>query len=115
MALYTVSTGITIAAADINQLVNVLQEPSGGLEKGRYRLAGGVYATNAVLSHWVNTLSRNSVPVSLTIDTADATPNTLNAPAAPLGNSNAGGFLIYATATAAGTNAFAAGNWQANY
>ena len=115
MALTTVVTGGQINANDINQLVNVLQRSSGQSEVGHYRLAGGAYAISAVVSHWVNTLSRGSTPVSLTIDTLDGTPSNLNAPSAPLGNANAGGFLIFATASAANGNCNCAGNWTANY
>ena len=115
MALTLVVAGAQINASDLNQTINVLQRSAGQSEVGHYRLAGGAYAVGAVVSHWVNTLSRGSTPVSLTIDTLDGTPSNLNAPSAPIGNANAGGFLIFATATAINGNANCAGNWTANY
>ena len=84
MSLVTVTTGNTILASDINQLVNVLQRAATQQEAGKYFLAGSIYANGALVSQYMPSLSRISTPASVTVDTADqaptggmsATPNT---------------------------------------
>jgi hypothetical protein len=116
MALTTVVVGGQINAADINQLVNVLQRSSGQSETGKYFLAGPIYATGAVVSVYICSLSRGATPVSVTIDEADqahtgglnATPST--------GQLGANGFQIFSLSTTGpNVNARAGGNYTINY
>ena len=93
MSLYTVSTGNTIAAADIDQLVNVLQEQSGATETGGDFLTFAAYANSAVNGTWINSLSRVSVPVSVSINTAVNSPSNCTSPSTD--HVTANGFHIY--------------------
>ena len=114
--LYTVALNQTIEPTDINQAVNVLQQPSGGTETGNYFLAGPVYANGAVVSEYVNSRSRGSVPVSVSIDEStlahtggmNATPST--------GQLTSGGFQIYSlNTTGPNVNARAGGAFTIQY
>lgn len=115
MALYTVSNGNTANAADLNQIINVLQQPTGGTETGKYVLGGSPYTSNAVISTNINTLSRNATPVSVSIDTS------AQAPAGGMGTVSTGfltssGLQIYClNATGPSTNARASGNFTVQY
>ena len=74
MSLYTVSTGTTINATDVNQLVNVLQQPSGGSESQTIGLVElGAYQTNANVSQWIGSRSLGSVPVSASLSGTSST------------------------------------------
>jgi hypothetical protein len=116
MALSTVITGGQINAGDVNQLVNVLQQPGGGQEKGKYFLAGAIYGNGALVTLYMPSLSRNSAPVSVTIDEADQL-HTAGINAAPItGQLTAGGFQIYTLSTTGPTqNARAGGNYTIQY
>lgn len=111
MALPAVN-GNTIFASDLY----AIGQPSGGQDKGHYRIAGNGSAVNAVISTWIVAMSHNTgaAPVSVSIDTADQAPGgNLGSPSAV--NSNSGGVLIFGTISAASTNAFCAGNYTINY
>lgn len=114
MSLNTVTTGNTVLAADINQLVNVLQRASGQTEVGKYKVAGNGYTTNAAISCYVPSLSRGATPVSVTIDTAnDAPTGNLGSPSTF--NLTSSGFLVAATVSAASINAYCSGNYTIQY
>ena len=116
MALTTVVTGGQINAADINQLVNVLQRSSGQSETGKYFLAAPIYATGAVASLYIPTLSRGASPVGSSIDDLD-TPHTAGMNATPtIGQLTANGFQIFTLSTTGpNVNARAGGSWTINY
>lgn len=113
MALNLVNTGNTILAADINQLVNVLQRSSGQTETGRYYIAGFATASSQTLNCYIPSQSRNSTPVSVTLDTSDLSPVGVGTPA-PAHVSSAG-FTIGTTSTGSGTNIGAGGNYTIQY
>ena len=113
MPLSTVVNGATISHLDLDQAINVLQQPSGGQEKGKYHLAGNSYVSGGFISLYEESLSRNSVPVSVSIDTADTAPTNINAPAALKLTAN--GFQVHATSTGIVTSANAAGNHTLQY
>jgi hypothetical protein len=109
MSLSTPVNGGTVQASDISQLVKVLQETSGSTEVGKYYLQGGGNVSGWVVSNYMVSLSRTSVPVSVSIDTAD------QAPAASAGTPTAiqltfGGFQVQFAVTAVTNTARAAGN-----
>ena len=79
-SLNPVSTGNTILAADINQLIYVLQRPSGQTEVGSYFLTGVGTSGITGLGGWVPSQSRNATPVSVTIDTSLQSPTNCNTP-----------------------------------
>ena len=114
--LYQVTFGQVSSPTDLNQLVTILSQPSGGVEKGHYFLASGIYTSGAVISTYVPTLTRNTAPVSVSVDTADlaptgglsGTPTTLQL--------TSGGFQVYSLSTTGpNVNARAGGNYTANY
>jgi len=114
MPLNTVTTGNTILAADINQVVNVLQRASGQTEVGKYMLEGNFYVSGAFVSVYIPSLSRGATPVSLVIDTADNAPSAnLNAPSTD--HLTASGFHVFSTSTAISANQFCAGNYTIQY
>src|SRR5690242_19726294 len=102
MAYYTVVQGGTFNAADLDQIINALQQPSGGQERGTYYLQGGSFQGGWAVASFIATLSRNSTPVSITLD---ATITTFNA-SAPFSNySSSNGFQAqFSAATGSGLN-----------
>lgn len=113
MALNTVSTGNTILAADINQLVNVLQRPSGQTETGKYHLLWSAYTTNAQGQVWIQSQSRNATPVSVTVDSADQSPTNSGSPFTSVLNSS--GFQLYGTSTTTAVACNIGGNYTIQY
>lgn len=114
MALSTVITGGQINAGDINQLVNVLQQPSSGQEKGKYWLQGGAYATGANVSQYIPSISRGAAPVSVTIDTADQIP-TAAAGTPTTDNLTANGFHVLFVSTGPNIASRCGGNYTIQY
>lgn len=112
MALNTVTTGNTILAADINQLVNVLQKPSGSTEAGKYFIAGFGTTAGQNSSYYYSSLSRNATPVSVTIDQADQ--GAVNCVAPATGHLTASGVQIY-TASSGSGNIAVGGNVTIQY
>lgn len=111
--LSPVTSGNTIYASDVNQLVSILQKASGSQEVGKWFLGGNAYTTNAALSLYMPLLSRYATPVSVSIDTADQTPSgmsTMNTQ-----RLSASGFQIWSYSTGATANAYGGGNWTVNF
>jgi hypothetical protein len=81
----------------LNSLIYVLQRQSGQAEQGNYYLTEAAYATSAFYGYFVSSLSRVSVPVSVTIDTSITAPSNFSAPATD--HLTANGFHVYASAT----------------
>lgn len=102
-----------IQASFLNNIENVLEQPSGGSEVGDYFISYGAYAINAIGGGWNATISRTSVPVSITTD------ETLNAHtncnAISSNNLNANGVHVYTGATAINTSCNVAGALTFNY
>jgi hypothetical protein len=114
MSLSTVTTGQTIAATHVNQLVNVLQKTAGNTEVGKYYLQGGSNSNGWTVSNYIVSLSRGTATVSISIDTADQAPAaSANSPSALFLTAN--GFQIEFTTSAASNTARAAGNWTIQY
>ena len=114
--LYQVVLNQNIEPQDVNQLVVIDQQPSGGTETGHYFLAGSVYANGALVSCYIPSRSRGSTPVSVTIDETDqvhtgginATPST--------GALTSGGFQVYSLSTTGpNVNARAGGLYTLQY
>lgn len=113
MALNTVTTGNTILAADVNQLVNVLQRSSGQTETGKYFLTAPSYVTSASIGAYVGSLSRGTTPVSVTIDTVDQAPSNMNSPSTD--HLTANGFHVFASSTGINPACNAGGNYTIQY
>ena len=113
MPLNTVTTGNTILAADINQIVNVLQRAAGQTETGSYCLNGWAGAAGDAISTWVGSLSRGATPVSVVIDTSISSPSNCNAPSTDRLDAN--GFHPFTTSTGAATSCVCAGHYTIQY
>jgi hypothetical protein len=99
MPLNTVTTGNTILATDVNQLVNVLQRAAGQTEVGDYYLTSFATTSGQSMGTWVGTLSRGATPVSVGIDTSLQAVSGCNAPSTDHLNSN--GFHVFTSSTGA--------------
>lgn len=93
--------------------MNVLQRPAGGQEAGKYICIGSGYATNAVVSCCIVSISRGATPVSVSVDTVDTAPTGVGSPST--GHLTSSGFQVFAAATGAGTNIGCAGNYTIQY
>jgi len=113
MSLYQVVTGAFINAADINQVVKILQQPSGGQETGKYFLIDSSYAVGASTGDYISSISRGATPVSITIDTADQAPSNCNTPSTSHLTSN--GCSVSTTSTAINTTMQAGGNYTLSF
>jgi hypothetical protein len=91
----------------------VLSQPSGGTETGKYYILQDGYTTAAQTSMYVPSISRTSVPVGASIDTADVAATNVSAPSFTAITAN--GFLVNTASTAATTNARVAGNYTLSY
>lgn len=112
MALTLVSTGNQYKASDVNSILNLLQQPSGGQELGSYHAQYGTYAANAYITQNCRMLSQYSTPVSVSLDHSGGSNNCSTATAYGLA---ATGFQIEAYATAAGTTTSYGGGWTVQY
>lgn len=113
MALNTVTTGNTVLASDVNQLVNVLQRAASQTESGAYALNLWGSANGDSMGYGVSTLSRVSTPVSVSVDTSLQSPASCNTPSTSL--LTASGFQVRTTTTGASTNASVAGLYTVQY
>lgn len=113
MALYTVTTGNTVLAADVNQMVNVLQRAASQTETGGYFLTFNAYTSACYGGTWINSLSRVSVPASVSIDTSVQAPAGCNSPST--NNVTANGFHVYAGTSASTINANVGGLYTLQY
>lgn len=113
MPLNTVTTGNTVLASDVNQLVYVLQRQSGQNEIGDYYLTLGAYATSAFIGYFVSSLSRTSVPTGVVIDTSLQAASNFNAPATD--HLTANGFHVYASSTGININCNVGGQYTISY
>ena len=114
MSITYVANGATSSNTDLNQAVNVLQQPSGGQDAGHYYLAGAGYTNGAMDMTYVPSQSRGVTPVSVSIDTSDNSGSGyLAAPATNFLKSY--GFQIYANTNGAQSNAQVGGKYTIQY
>jgi hypothetical protein len=107
MSLYQVSSGSTINANDVNQLVNNAQQPSGGQENIAYFLTGMGTSGITALGSWVPSQSRTSTPVSVSINTSVQSPTNCTTPSTF--HLSSFGFQLACQFTATGSAANAGG------
>lgn len=115
MSLNLVTTGNTVLAADINQLVNVLQRSAGQTETGKYYIIGQSYASGGNASQYIPSLSRGSTPVSVTIDEADEGHVAGGCNAALTSHLTANGFLVDSSGTGTTLSWQVGGNYTIQY
>jgi hypothetical protein len=96
-----------------NQLVNVLQCPSGSQEAGKYFIVGWTNAGNEFFGQWIELRSRGAMPVSASIDTSTGTSSGMNPPST--NHLDASGFQLYTSSTAANNNLGFGGNWTVQF
>lgn len=116
--LYQIATNTkfrVLQSEDINQILYTLHQPSGGQELGHYFLGANGYTTNAVVSWYVPSLSRGSVPVSVTLDATDQSNSGYVSTPANNQNITANGFEAWDTTSAAQTNAVIGGKYTIQY
>lgn len=114
MSLYTVDFDQVSQPEDLNQIVDVLQQPPGGQETGGYFIGGACYAANGYISTWISTLSRFSTPVSVAINTNVQNP-TGNIGSPTAARLNANGFQVYAQFSAASLNGYCGGGYTVQF
>ena len=112
MSLNQVTTGNTILAADVNQIVNTLQATAGATEIGKYFFQAGTNASGWVIGAWIQTQSRNSTPVSVTFDTSIILAGVTGVGTQSLTTS---GFYISGGGTGVSNTSRAGGNWTVQY
>ena len=113
MSLYTVSSGQVINAADVNQLVNVLQAGAGVQEVGGYYLNGWGNAANDQIGAWVPSRSRGSTPVSVSTDTSVQAATNCGSVSTNALTSN--GFHASTLTTGASTACYVGGQYTIQY
>jgi hypothetical protein len=98
MPLTRPSTGATIAAAHVDQLVDVLQRLSGQTETGAYYITGTSSTGGAAsIGYYVSSESRGVSPVSVSIDTSIQAVQNFSAPGTD--HATANGFHVFANTT----------------
>jgi hypothetical protein len=102
-----------VLAADINQLENVLQRAAGQTEAGKHAMNIACYANAAQMAMYMQSLSRISTPVSVSIDTVDVAPANCGAPTT--GHLTANGFQILSNSTSINVNCGFAGNFTIQF
>jgi hypothetical protein len=102
-----------ISAAFLNAVEAVLEQPSGGVETGKYFLNSSGYATGANLGTYTCSISRTAIPVSAVVDTADVGNTNVVGPATSSVSAN--GFMVNTTATGVATNCRCAGNYTLSF
>lgn len=110
--MYTVSSGTTINAQDVNQIVNTLQQGSGGTETGKYWVESGSANSGWSLGQWIQSQSRTTIPVSVSVDTSTVLAGVSGVSTQNLTSS---GFAIGAGATGVSNTARYAGNFTIQY
>jgi len=110
------SNGVTppgISAAFLNAIENVLEQPSGGAEAGKYWIGGWGNISTDILSQYMSSISRTAVPVSVTLDEADQAHSNCNAISSD--HLTANGFHAYTSMTGAATSGNVGGNSTINF
>lgn len=101
-----------ISAAFLNAVEAVLARPSGDTETGKYGIDTCSYANTSHLGCYTPSISRTSVPVSVSIDSADALVNTGGVSTNHL---TANGFATDGTASGPNLSVQCFGNYTINY
>jgi len=112
---YTVASGATINAADVNQFSNALHVPVASTETGAYFMAGISNNLGDTLSIWVVTLNHQNAPSTVTIDTSILSPTGLQATFPKTAHFQANGFQVYAGMNATQSDCGAGGIYTASY
>ncbi len=112
MSLYTVTFDQTAQPEDLNQIVNVLEQPPGGVESGGWYLNGNG-AASSYIGTWIATLSRYSTPVHASVSVSIGPAGSLGSPI--VGNTTKNGFNVYAQFSAASLNGYEGGTYTVQF
>lgn len=110
---YTVSSGQTINAADLNQFSNALHVGTGGTEVGDFFIAGQTQASGDVLSNWIVTLNHQNAPSTVGLSVVSSL--NMQATYPQPNNYKPTGFQLYGRAAGANQNTNATGTYTATY
>ncbi len=114
MSLYLIVNGNQSTATDVNQIIDVLQQPSGGQETGQYYLQGGAGGSGWTVSNWIVSLSRNATPASVSINTSTQSPAAnAGTPSTPILYTS--GFQVTFLTTGSTNTARAGGGWTIQF
>ncbi len=109
MSLTLITNGTLSDASQLNQVINVLMQPSGGTEAGRWFVEAGTYETNSTIGCDIISRSYGGAAVSVSIDTSDTSPTSLGTPTTQA--LTTGGFYIIASGTSASHTPRAGGRY----
>src|ERR1700694_476061 len=106
-----------ISASFLNAIEAILEQNSGGVESGTYFLAGSIFSSASVISLYMPSLSRTTVPVSILALDDSVVSHTAGMNATPSsGNATSGGFQIFSLSTTGpNPNGRAGGLWSIQY
>lgn len=102
-----------ISASFLNNIEQVFQQPSGGTETGKYFFEGNASSSGGVIGTWVVSISRTTVPVSVTIDTADTSPVGVSSVSVQAAKHS--GFFVSGGATGSTNTGRAGGNYTIQF
>lgn len=111
MSLRLIADGNLSDASDVNQVIDVLQREVGQQEKGWYHITANCYQANAHVGNYINSLSRNSAPSGVTVDTTGGLTNIGGVATSDL---SANGFSVGGTGVQ-NLNVQASGNYTIQY
>jgi hypothetical protein len=97
----------------LNQLVDILQRRVGQQETGAYYLDSWSAAVGDEMGAWVQSQSRGTTPVSVSIDTSLQVNSFCNAPSTNTLTSN--GFHVFTTASSINNKMYVGGLYTINY
>jgi hypothetical protein len=102
-----------ISAAFLNAVEAVLEQPSGGVETGKYFLNSGSSVSGFQFGTYTCSLSRTAVPVSAVVDAADV--GASNCVGGATSSLSANGFMVNTSSNAVNTNCRVAGNYTLSF
>jgi hypothetical protein len=114
MSLLTVLNGQLTDAGQLNDIINALQQPSGGSETGNWFMAGSSALTNGTVSVWLIFTNHLSTPSGISINTSILAP-TGGLGSVATAHLETTGVQIYAPASAASNNAGAGGGYTTSF
>lgn len=101
-----------ISATFLNNVEAVLARPSGDTETGCYGIDTSSYSSPAHFGEYVSTISRTSVPVSVSVDTSII---LFNSGGVSTNHLTANGFGVDGTSNATSLSTQAFGNYTVSY
>jgi hypothetical protein len=111
MSLTLVVAGNTVYAADINSIINRLQQPSGGSETQTVFYSTGAFQSGSTVGYWQSTSSQGATPGSV----ATGTTTLVAVGSLATSNLSSSGFYVSGAATGVSNTARFTTTWTVNY